>query len=83
MVISAYIAYDIFNIYPDYHIIMSNAKKGALHRQLHIPQDEPVPTGILDKIHDQGVGSHVQSRGHSVPVTPLLKKRAQFARSFR
>lgn len=58
-------------------------KKGSLHRMLHVPQDEPIATGILDRIHDQGVGSHVQSRGYSVPVTPKLKKKAQFARSFR
>lgn len=61
----------------------TRSTKGALHRQLHIPQDEPIGTPILDKIHDQGVGSHVQSKGYAVPVTPLLKKRAGFAKSFR
>jgi len=64
-------------------MVSKKGNPGALHKQLHIPRDEPIPTGILDRIHDQGVGSHVQSRGQSVPVTPLLKKRAGFARSFR
>lgn len=58
-------------------------KKGALHRQLHVSQDKPIPTNKLREIQRKDVGSHVQSGGYSVPVTPLLKKRANFAASFR
>jgi len=62
---------------------MSTIKRGALHRQLHIPQDMPVPIGTLQRIVDHGVGSHITSNGVPVTVTPLLKKRAGFALSFR
>lgn len=58
-------------------------KKGSLHRKLHIPQDEGIPTNRLDQIIDANEGTHIRSRGYSVPVTKSLKKQAQFARSFR
>ncbi len=33
--------------------------KGALHRQLHIPEDEPIPTGTLAKLrHAAGKLGH-------------------------
>jgi hypothetical protein len=49
--------------------------KGALHRQLGIPQTQTIPKKILHDIARTDVGKH--SHGHT--VTPLLKKRANFA----
>lgn len=56
-----------------------NIKKGALHRQLHIPQDERIPTGTLRDIVQSPVGGHIDH----TPVTAKLKKRANFALNAR
>lgn len=45
--------------------VFGNLKKGALHKQLHVPSDKPIPSGKLDKAL------------HSDNET--LRKRAQFA----
>ena len=50
-------------------------KKGSLHRQLGIPQDTIIPKKTLRDIVNTDIGKH--SHGHT--VTPLLKKRANFA----
>lgn len=44
-------------------------KKGALHEQLHIPEDKKIPTKTLEK------ATHAKSR--------LLKKRANLALNYR
>jgi len=54
-------------------------KKGALHKQLGFPKDAPIPTYILIAIKKATVGAKV--KGHT--VTPLLKKRANFALNAR
>ena len=54
-------------------------KKGALHRQLGYPQTDTLPLGLLKEIRDARPGNHV--RGHT--VTPLLKKRVNFALNIR
>jgi hypothetical protein len=50
-------------------------KKGALHKQLGIPQSERIPKKTLRDIVATDVGKH----SHGVKVTGLLKKRANFA----
>ena len=50
-------------------------KKGALHRQLGYPPDQPLPPGMIMDIHGADIGTHV--RGHT--VTRLLKQRVNFA----
>ena len=54
-------------------------KKGALHRQLGYPSHDTIPLGVLRKIMDANVGTHV--RGQT--ITPLLKKRVNFALNVR
>jgi hypothetical protein len=49
--------------------------KGALHRQLGIQQDRKIPKQILRDI----VATDIGKRSHGHTVTPLLKKRANFA----
>lgn len=53
----------------------SQHTKGALHRQLGIPQDKTIPKKTLHDIVKTPIGN--KSHGHK--VTPLLKKRANFA----
>ena len=50
-------------------------KKGALHKQLNVPQDKNIPKKTLHDIIDTDIGKH--SHGHK--VTHLLKSRANFA----
>ena len=54
-------------------------KHGALRRQLHIKQNEVIPTATLLAITGAKLGSKV----HGATVTPKLKKRAQFALNIR
>jgi hypothetical protein len=56
-----------------------HVKKGALHKQLDMGVHEHISTALLDRIDRQNVGTHV----NGVTVTPLLKKRARFARNMR
>ena len=49
-------------------------KRGALHRQLGIPQDRPIGKKILRKIKNTPLHQGKKVRGHL--VTPLMKKRA-------
>ena len=58
-------------------------RKGALHRQLHVPHGEPISTAKLKQIQNADIGDVVRSKGYDVPVTGKLKKRANFAMSFR
>jgi hypothetical protein len=54
-------------------------KKGALHRQLGYPSHDTIPLGVLRMIKDADVGTHIRGQ----PVTPLLKKRVNFALNVR
>jgi hypothetical protein len=53
----------------------SKHTKGALHKQLGIPQDKKIPKETLRHI----VKTKVGKKAHGHTVTPLLKKRALFA----
>lgn len=50
-------------------------KKGTLHRQLGIPQSKTIPKKTLQAV----VKTEIGKSSHGVTVTPLLKKRNQFA----
>ena len=54
-------------------------KKGALHRQLKIPEDENIGRANLMKIKKAEIGDNVSIKGKDFKVTALLKKRAVFA----
>lgn len=58
---------------------LHGGKKGALHRQLGIPESETIPKGILKRIREQGKGSFIMVRGKKMKVTKKLKDRANFA----
>ena len=59
----------------------AKVKPGALHRELHINESKPIPTPLLRRIQKAPVGAHIGV--HKIPVTPLLKHRAQFALNMR
>ena len=58
-------------------------KKGALSRQLGIPERENIPITLLEKIRKAPIGSTIRNptkRGKRlIKVTRLLKKRAVLA----
>ena len=54
-------------------------KKGALHKQLGISASKPIPSKTLKDV----VGTETGKHSHGVTVTPLLKKRSQFALNIR
>jgi len=57
----------------------AKAKPGALHRQLGIDPKKPIPTPLLNRVKKAPIGTQV--RGTS--VTPLLKRRVNFALNMR
>lgn len=56
-----------------------NLKEGSLHRKLHTPQGQPINPNTVKKTQQQNVGTHIHSHGCSIPVTPDLKRQANFA----
>jgi len=59
------------------------SKRGLLHRQLGIPQDQKIPLSLLRKIKNARIGSYVKMRGRRKKVTRLLKRRAVAAYNAR
>mgnify|MGYP003641275356 CR=1 FL=1 len=51
-------------------------RKGALHRQLKVPEDEDIGNANLRKIKAAKVGSKIKIKGNTFTVTELMKKRA-------
>ena len=56
-------------------------KEGGLRQQLHVKKGRKIPPGVLNKIAEGNIGTHVQYGGKSVPITDKLKKRAVLART--
>jgi hypothetical protein len=54
-------------------------KQGALHRQLGVPQGTNISKQTLSDVAHADISRHI----HGVTVTPLLKKRVQFAINVR
>ena len=58
-------------------------KKGALSRQLEIPEEENIPTTLLNAIRYAEIGDTIQnpttSGKRTIKVTRLLKRRAVLA----
>ncbi len=62
-------------------------RKGALSRQLGIPEKENIPTTLLNRISKAKVGSTIKNptkKGRKTyKVTGLLKKRATLAKTLK
>lgn len=54
-------------------------KPGALHRQLGYSFGDHIPTAVLNRVQKSPNGAQI--RGHT--VTPLMKKRVNFAINVR
>jgi hypothetical protein len=52
---------------------------GALNKMLHVPQSEKIPTYILKAIMRADVGAKIRFKGYRIPVTKLLRARANAA----
>ena len=63
----------------DKWIQKSAPKKGALHKQLGVSATKGIPIKTLADVMKTEVGK----KSHGVTVTPLLKKRANFALNVR
>jgi len=63
------------------------SKKGALSRQLGIPERENIPSTLLDRISSARVGTKIanptEKGNRTFKVTKLLKKRVVLARTFK
>ena len=59
-----------------------NIKKGALSKQLGIPEKEDIPKALLRKLKAMKVGETMDYKGKKIKITETLKKRVQFALNF-
>jgi hypothetical protein len=61
-------------------------KKGALRKQLGVPKSKKIPKTLIRKITATEIGSEIKNPTEigkeKIKVTRLLKKRAQFDKSF-
>jgi len=55
--------------------------KGALHRQLDVPEGETIPIHLLEEIVHKPIGDFIWNyhNVYKIKVTKLLKERAQAA----
>jgi hypothetical protein len=64
-----------------------HSKKGALHRQLGVEQDDKLPVSFLKRIVNAKAGDRVSNPTHmgkrTVKVTHLLERRAILALNLR
>jgi len=62
-------------------------KKGALHKQLRVPEERKIPITLLNKIISAEVGDVIKNYSKStkkmIKVTSLLKKRANLAKNLK
>jgi len=59
-------------------------KKGALHKELGIPEDKKIPINLLEKIKILNIGDKLKlPNGKVIMVTRKLKRRANLALNFK
>ncbi len=62
-------------------------KKGALHKQLGIPQDQKIPLSLLNKIIAAKPGDTITNPSNKgrkrIKITRVLEKRANLARNLK
>jgi hypothetical protein len=62
--------------------VFDNIKKGALHRQVGVPETETIPKSSMKALCHGSIGDEILINGHEVTVTPKIKKRACFGLNF-
>ena len=62
-------------------------KKGALHKQLGIPEDQKIPMGLINKILAASPGDIIEytvnGKKKRIKVTTKLIRRANLAKTFK
>lgn len=62
---------------------LEHHKPGSLHRMLHVPKGEKIPVALLQKVKTAKIGSELKNNGQRIPVTLLLKRRANLAKTLK
>ena len=64
--------------------LFDNLHKGALHRELGVPEDEPIPGGKrkMNQICHGSIGDRIVVGNHEVTINKKMKQRACFASNF-
>lgn len=57
----------------------AKVKKGALSKQLGVPEKDRIPISLLEKIQSAEVGTKIKNGKKVITVTRLLKHRSNFA----
>jgi hypothetical protein len=50
---------------------------------LHVPKAEKIPVALLQKVKTAKIGSELKNNGQRIPVTLLLKRRANLAKTLK
>lgn len=58
-------------------------RKGYLHSDLGIPKDQVIPITLLKRIKTMRIGKTFRYNDKVIKVTPLLKRRVNFALNVR
>jgi hypothetical protein len=62
---------------------LQHHKPGSLHRMLHVPRKERIPDALLKRVMAKEIGSALMIKGKIIPITLLLKRRANLALTLR
>jgi hypothetical protein len=62
---------------------LEHHKPGSLHRMLHISKKEKIPDKLLERVMAMEIGSALMIKGNIIPITRLLKQRANLALTLR
>lgn len=62
---------------------LKNHKAGSLHRMLHVSKKDEIPDKLLNHIKEMEIGSALMIKGNIIPITRLLKQRANLALTLR
>jgi len=58
-------------------------KKGALSKQLGIPEEKDIPKGLLTRLNAMKVGETTEYKGKTLKITRLLKQRVSLAMTLK
>jgi hypothetical protein len=62
---------------------LEHHKPGSLHRMLHVSKKEKIPDALLKRVMEKEIGSALMIKGNIIPITRLLKQRANLALTLR
>lgn len=62
---------------------LEHHKEGLLHRMLHVPKSEKIPMALLNRVKKAKIGTEIANNGQRIPITLLLKRRANLAHTLK